>query len=50
MSADGGYAIGDVTGHGACNHVSLYQGKIAIRYIVGQGGPAAIEGALATLG
>lgn len=50
MSADGVYAIGDVTGDSAFNHVSLYQAKIAIRYIVGQGGPAAIEDAPAALG
>ena len=39
--ADGVYAIGDVTGHGAFTHVSMYQANIAIRHILGQDGPPA---------
>ena len=32
------WAIGDVTGHGAFTHVSMYQQAIALRDILGQGG------------
>ena len=35
------WAIGDVTGEGAFTHVSMYQADIAVRDILGQGGPAA---------
>ncbi|MEV4753717.1 NAD(P)/FAD-dependent oxidoreductase [Micromonospora sp. NPDC049559] len=39
--ADGIWAVGDVTGHGAFTHVAMYQAGIAIRDILGQGGPGA---------
>jgi len=43
--ADGGddwlWAIGDVTGHGAFTHVSMYESEIAQRSILGQDGPPA---------
>ncbi|HEX6150204.1 NAD(P)/FAD-dependent oxidoreductase [Nocardioides sp.] len=32
------WAVGDVTGHGAFTHVSMYQGEIAARDILGQEG------------
>ncbi len=35
------WAVGDVTGKGAFTHVSLYQAGIAVRDILGLGGPAA---------
>ena len=35
------WAIGDVTGKGAFTHVSMYQADIAVRDILGLGGPAA---------
>jgi pyruvate/2-oxoglutarate dehydrogenase complex dihydrolipoamide dehydrogenase (E3) component len=35
------WAIGDVTGRGAFTHVSMYQADIAVRDILGQGGPSA---------
>ena len=40
-AAEGVWAIGDVTGKGAFTHVSMYQADIAVRDILGQGGPAA---------
>ncbi|QKW34119.1 NAD(P)/FAD-dependent oxidoreductase [Actinomadura sp. NAK00032] len=41
-AADGVWAIGDITGMGAFTHVSMYQGAIAVRDILGQeGSPAA---------
>lgn len=33
------WAIGDITGKGAYTHVSLYQGAIAVRDLLGEGGP-----------
>lgn len=39
--ADGVYAIGDITGHGAFTHMSMYQAGIASRAILGQDGPPA---------
>ncbi len=39
--ADGLWAVGDLTGHGAFTHVAMYQSKIAARSILGQPGPAA---------
>jgi len=41
--ADGGglWAIGDVTGKGAFTHMSMYQADIAVRDILGEGGPEA---------
>jgi pyruvate/2-oxoglutarate dehydrogenase complex dihydrolipoamide dehydrogenase (E3) component len=35
------WAIGDITGHGAFTHVSMYQSAVALRDIVGQDGPPA---------
>jgi pyruvate/2-oxoglutarate dehydrogenase complex dihydrolipoamide dehydrogenase (E3) component len=35
------WAVGDVTGHGAFTHMAMYQAGIAIRDILGQGGPPA---------
>ena len=40
-AAEGLWAIGDVTGHGAFTHVAMYQAGIAVRDILGQDGPAA---------
>ena len=40
-AAEGVWAIGDVTGKGAFTHMSMYQADIAVRDILGQGGPAA---------
>jgi pyruvate/2-oxoglutarate dehydrogenase complex dihydrolipoamide dehydrogenase (E3) component len=40
-AADGVWAIGDVTGHGAFTHMSMYQADIAVRDILGQGGASA---------
>ena len=40
-AADGVWAIGDVTGHGAFTHMSMYQADIALRDILGQGGASA---------
>jgi pyruvate/2-oxoglutarate dehydrogenase complex dihydrolipoamide dehydrogenase (E3) component len=39
--ADGVWAVGDVTGHGAFTHMAMYEADIAIREILGQGGPGA---------
>ena len=35
------WAVGDVTGHGAFTHVSMYQGAVALRDILGEDGPPA---------
>jgi pyruvate/2-oxoglutarate dehydrogenase complex dihydrolipoamide dehydrogenase (E3) component len=35
------WAVGDITGKGAFTHVSLYQGKVAVRDLLGADGPAA---------
>lgn len=40
-AADGVWAIGVVTGHGAFTHVSMYQAGIAVRDILGRDGPPA---------
>ncbi|NUS73554.1 MAG: NAD(P)/FAD-dependent oxidoreductase [Corynebacteriales bacterium] len=40
-AADGLWAIGDITGHGAFTHMSMYQAKIAIQDILGRPGPTA---------
>lgn len=40
--ADGVWAVGDVTGHGAFTHMAMYQGRIAAADILGQG-PAPAE-------
>jgi pyruvate/2-oxoglutarate dehydrogenase complex dihydrolipoamide dehydrogenase (E3) component len=39
--ADGLWAVGDVTGHGAFTHVAMYQADVAVRDILGAGGPIA---------
>ncbi|HSV37991.1 MAG TPA: NAD(P)/FAD-dependent oxidoreductase [Nocardioidaceae bacterium] len=38
---DGLYAVGDITGKGAFTHVAMYQAAIAIRDLLGEGGPEA---------
>jgi pyruvate/2-oxoglutarate dehydrogenase complex dihydrolipoamide dehydrogenase (E3) component len=40
-AATGVWAIGDVTGHGAYTHMSMYQQAIALADILGRQGPAA---------
>jgi pyruvate/2-oxoglutarate dehydrogenase complex dihydrolipoamide dehydrogenase (E3) component len=40
-AADGVWAIGDITGHGAFTHMSMYQAEIARRDILGEDGPGA---------
>jgi pyruvate/2-oxoglutarate dehydrogenase complex dihydrolipoamide dehydrogenase (E3) component len=35
------WAIGDVVGHGAFTHVSMYQADVCVRSVLDQGGPAA---------
>jgi pyruvate/2-oxoglutarate dehydrogenase complex dihydrolipoamide dehydrogenase (E3) component len=40
-AADGLWAIGDVTGHGAFTHVAMYEAEIAVRDILGDPGPEA---------
>lgn len=40
-AADRLWAIGDITGHGAFTHMSMYQADIVVREILGQGGPGA---------
>jgi len=40
-AAEGVWAIGDITGHGAFTHMSMYQADIVVRDVLGQGGPAA---------
>lgn len=39
--ADGLWAVGDVTGRGAFTHVAMYQADVAVRDLLGQGGPLA---------
>lgn len=39
--ADGVYAIGDITGHGAFTHMSMYEGGIAAAHILGDATAAA---------
>jgi pyruvate/2-oxoglutarate dehydrogenase complex dihydrolipoamide dehydrogenase (E3) component len=43
---DGVWAIGDITGEGAFTHVSMYQGGIVVRDILGDDGPPAEYAAL----
>jgi pyruvate/2-oxoglutarate dehydrogenase complex dihydrolipoamide dehydrogenase (E3) component len=38
---DGLWAVGDITGKGQFTHVSMYQSGVAVRSILGEGGPAA---------
>jgi pyruvate/2-oxoglutarate dehydrogenase complex dihydrolipoamide dehydrogenase (E3) component len=40
-AADGLWAIGDITGHGAFTHVSMYQSQIAVRSILDREGAGA---------
>ncbi|MDI6102811.1 NAD(P)/FAD-dependent oxidoreductase [Actinoplanes sp. NEAU-A12] len=40
-AADGIWAVGDVTGNGAFTHMAMYEADIAVRDILGQGGPGA---------
>ncbi|SDT73053.1 dihydrolipoyl dehydrogenase family protein [Actinoplanes derwentensis] len=40
-AADQLWAVGDVTGNGAFTHMAMYEADIAVRDILGQGGPAA---------
>ncbi|MFJ8696469.1 dihydrolipoyl dehydrogenase family protein [Streptomyces roseolilacinus] len=40
-AADGVWAVGDVTGHGAFTHVAMYQGELAARDVLGDPGPDA---------
>ncbi len=40
-AGDGLWAIGDITGKGAWTHMSMYQAGIAVRDLLGEGGPAA---------
>lgn len=40
-AADGVWAIGDVTGHGAFTHTSVYQSPIAVADVLGREGPPA---------
>ena len=40
-AADGVWAVGDVTGHGAFTHISVYQADIVVRDILGAGGEPA---------
>jgi pyruvate/2-oxoglutarate dehydrogenase complex dihydrolipoamide dehydrogenase (E3) component len=40
-AAEGVWAIGDITGHGAFTHMSMYQAEIARRDILGEVGPDA---------
>jgi len=40
------WAVGDLTGKGAFTHVAMYQAKIAVRDILGNGGPPADYSAL----
>ena len=41
-AGDGLWAVGDVTGRGAFTHVAMYQADIAVRDILGEGGPDAV--------
>ena len=40
-AGEGLWAVGDVTGRGAFTHMAMYQADVAVRDILGQGGPAA---------
>ncbi len=41
VGANGLWAIGDITGHGAFTHMSMYQAAIAVRDLLGEEGPEA---------
>ncbi|KQX66266.1 NAD(P)/FAD-dependent oxidoreductase [Angustibacter sp. Root456] len=38
---DGVWALGDIVGHGAFTHMSMYEADVVVRDVLGQGGPAA---------
>ena len=40
-AGDGLWAIGDIVGHGAFTHLSMYQSAIAVASVLGKDGPAA---------
>jgi pyruvate/2-oxoglutarate dehydrogenase complex dihydrolipoamide dehydrogenase (E3) component len=40
-AADKVWGVGDVTGNGAFTHMAMYEADVAVRDILGQGGPAA---------
>ncbi|GIE92106.1 dihydrolipoyl dehydrogenase family protein [Actinoplanes regularis] len=40
-AGDGVWAVGDVTGNGAFTHMAMYEADIAVRDLLGQGGPGA---------
>ncbi|GAB1643692.1 dihydrolipoyl dehydrogenase family protein [Krasilnikovia sp. MM14-A1259] len=40
-AADKVWAVGDVTGNGAFTHMAMYEADVAVRDILGQGGPGA---------
>jgi pyruvate/2-oxoglutarate dehydrogenase complex dihydrolipoamide dehydrogenase (E3) component len=40
-AGDGVWAVGDVTGNGNFTHMAMYEADIAVRDILGQGGPGA---------
>ncbi|MEU4156084.1 NAD(P)/FAD-dependent oxidoreductase [Actinoplanes sp. NPDC026670] len=40
-AGEGVWAVGDVTGNGAFTHMAMYEADIAVRDILGQGGPGA---------
>ena len=40
-AADKVWAVGDVTGNGNFTHMAIYEADIAVRDILGQGGPGA---------
>jgi pyruvate/2-oxoglutarate dehydrogenase complex dihydrolipoamide dehydrogenase (E3) component len=40
-AGDGVWAVGDVTGNGAFTHMAFYEADVAVRDILGQGGPGA---------
>ena len=40
-AADRLWAVGDITGHGAYTHLSLYQAQVAVRDLLGEDGPRA---------
>jgi pyruvate/2-oxoglutarate dehydrogenase complex dihydrolipoamide dehydrogenase (E3) component len=40
-AGDGLWAIGDVAGHGAWTHMSMYQSAVCVRDVLGQDGPRA---------
>ncbi|MDN4161577.1 dihydrolipoyl dehydrogenase family protein [Nocardioides abyssi] len=45
-AAEGLWVVGDVTGHGAYTHVSMYQSAIALRDVLEQDGPSAAYSAV----